>query len=92
MSNIRSDIVFLGLTRPTLFFGVTVEYFLLNTFTIIGLFIGIKQFKVLFVGLILHLIGYYICFNDPMLVSIYLIKYSKCNLAKNNKLGNSYLV
>ncbi len=92
MSGIKGDIVFLGLTRPTLFFGVTVEYFLLNGFTLLGVFIFTKRFEALAIGVIIHFIGYYICFNDPMLISIYLTKYSKFNSCKNNENGNSYLV
>ena len=93
MAGIRSTPVFLGLTRTTLFFGVSLKFFALNFSTSILLFSYTNDLKILSVAILLHGIGYYISFNDALLVDIYFNKLTKCNRCLNKFLhkANSYL-
>lgn len=96
MAGIRNDFLFLGLTRVTLFFGVSVEYFMLNIILSLSLFSYkiIGFFYIVFFSIFFHLFGYYISFNDPLLISVYFNKYSKFNFCRNKFFhkGNSYFI
>lgn len=89
---LKTDPLFLGLTRPTMFLGVSFIFAFLNAvITLIG-FINTSDFRIFIVAFVLHMIGYVICFKEPLFVELYLIKAQKCNKC-NNRLfhgANSY--
>ena len=57
MSN-QADPLFLGLTRPALVAGVSFSYFALNMMVCTLYFIIATDFKVIVLGVLVHLFGY----------------------------------
>lgn len=82
------DPLFIGMTRPPIFWGVPMEFFGIN-FIIFG--VGIIAFtsllaKLGFVILIcvpLHVIAYVLTEREPHWMGIYLIKMAKCAPTRN---------
>lgn len=62
---IIADPLFVGLTRPTLVFGVTYEAVLLNAMFTAIFFIYTKNPLHLLVAAPIHAVCYAICLNDP---------------------------
>jgi type IV secretion system protein VirB3 len=91
---LNSDPLFVGLTRPTLIFGVSILYCLLNMMISITCFIQTSSIKVLVVSIIVHIFGYILCFKEPLFMEIALNKASKCNKCSNKTYygANSYYV
>ncbi len=91
---LRTDPLFVGLTRPTMIFGVSLFFALLNIMVTIVLFIQSPGIKILFIAVIVHLIGYLMCFKEPRFIELYLNKASKCNQCSNKRFygANSYSV
>lgn len=91
---VSKDLVFLGLTRPSMLFGVTYSYVGLNMLISMIIFLTTESFSALLVfapGV--HLIFYLICLNDPMSFEILIKKNSTCSLCPNKSLHgftNSY--
>ncbi|HBF13541.1 MAG TPA: hypothetical protein DDW49_09220 [Deltaproteobacteria bacterium] len=87
------DLLFLGLTRPTMFLGVTQSFFVINGLVNIVLFLGLNSFLPLFVFLpLLHGLGYLACLRDPRTFDLWFI-YAKCCAKCRNKRfwgANSY--
>ncbi len=92
MSEINNDPLFVGLTRPTLIFGVSVQYALLNMLISVVSFIQTSNFQILFIAGIVHAIGYILCFKEPRFMELYLKKFQKCNQCANKMYygANSY--
>lgn len=96
MSNgsLSVDPLFVGLTRPTLIFGVSIAYAMLNMMICTIWFINTSNFTIMPIGLIVHGIGYMACFKEPRFVELYINKFSKCNQCPNKSYygANSYSV
>lgn len=94
VGQLSTDALFLGLTRPSMLFGVTYTYAALNGLASLMAFIVTGNFVYLLVLLpILHLIAYLICLKEPLTMELLKTKYSKTNFCKNRgKFGgtNSY--
>lgn len=90
---VRSDPLFVGLTRPTLILGVSLKYALLNLLTSAVSFIQTSDFRVILIALIIHAVGYYLYFKESRFLELYLIKLSKCNNCPNRIYygANSYI-
>lgn len=89
---IKVDPLFVGLTRPTLLFGVSQMFVILNVFCCIGYFVMTSDFSSLFALAIIHMFGYLICAKEPLFVELFMVKMQKCNKC-NNKFfhgANSY--
>lgn len=80
---LKVDPLFVGLTRPAMFFGVSVTYGTLNVLISLMYFIFTSDFKVVFVTAFIHVVGYIACFNEPLIIELYMMKNQKCNLCKN---------
>ena len=89
---VKLDPLFVGLTRPTLFFGVSQSFGMLNGFACVMYFIQTSNMKVVFVGGLIHLIGYIACFKEPLIIELFMMKMQKCNKCKNKMFhgANSY--
>lgn len=91
---IGADPLFLGLTRPSMLFGVTYTYAAINGLVALMAFIITENFLYLLVVLpILHAIAYLICLKEPLTIELVKMRYSKCNICRNRiKYGgtNSY--
>ena len=92
MSSISSDPLFIGLTRQPLILGVSLHYALFNMIACTVLFIQSSSIKVFLFGLVIHGVGYYLCFKEPRFMQLYMKKYEKCGVCPNKIFhgGNSY--
>ncbi len=91
MSN-SNDPLFVGLTRPTMIFGVSTQFALLNMLISVCFYIYSSSIKIILIALIIHGIGYYACFKEPKFVELYMNKFGKFNNCKNKIFygANSY--
>lgn len=91
---LRADPLFVGLTRPTMIFGVSIQYAMLNMMVSITIFIQKTTIYIVFIALIVHLIGYLLCFKEPRFMELYLNYSAKCNQCPNKSYygANSYSV
>jgi type IV secretion system protein VirB3 len=89
---IQSDALFLGLTRPPMFLGVSFSFVVINGFCCLIYFINTSNFNAIILMVILHLIAYIICFKEPLFIELILMKAKKCNFCKNRMYhgANSY--
>ena len=81
---VKADPLFLGLTRPSMIFGVTYVYAALNALASIMAFVITSNFIYLFVLMpILHCIAYFICLKDPLSLELLIMKLSNFNVCYN---------
>ena len=96
MSNgvLKTDPLFVGLTRPTMIFGVSITYAMLNIMICCMYFINTSDFSIVILAAFVHAIGYLACFKEPRFMELYIIKLNKCNQCPNQSYygANSYSV
>lgn len=87
------NMLFLGLTRPSMLLGVSYLVVLANFFICLMLFVMTSKFQV-FVGMIvIHAVAYILSEKEPLFLELFMIKQQKCNKCKNrlyHGLTNSY--
>jgi len=90
--DLRRDILFVALTRPQMFAGVTYSFFIINMVLAVELFLVFKSFKVLLIALVMHAIGALLCLREPRFFDLWIARVSKCPRVKNYRLWrcNSY--
>ena len=90
--SVTTDPLFVGLTRPTMFFGVSFKMFFLNFFIGLLSYINAPGLKVIFIAVALHITAYILCFKEPLILEIYLKKGEKCTRCRNKGYhgANSY--
>jgi type IV secretion system protein VirB3 len=75
-----------ALTRPQMFAGVTLNYFIIVwLFVSSELFLIFKSFWIIPIPIILHAIGYFACLREPRVFDLWLTKVSKCPRVPNWK-------
>lgn len=86
------DTVFLALTRPQMFAGVTYSYFVINAIVSLEVFLIFKSFLALGVALVLHLVGMALCLREPRFFDLWLTRVSRCPRVSNYRIWgcNSY--
>jgi len=87
------DPIFLGLTRPTMFLGVTQSFFAINGFTSVILFLACNSFLPLLIWFpMMHGIGCVACLYDVRIFDILMVYGKKSTRCKNKRFwgGNSY--
>jgi type IV secretion system protein VirB3 len=77
------DPLFVGLTRPPMFFGVSMSFSMVNMLVCVLYYIQSSDIKVVVFGIGMHLVGYIICFKEPLFIELFLMKSQKCNKCKN---------
>lgn len=84
--------VFIALTRPQMFAGVTYSFFIANGIVAAELFLIFKSFWVIGIALLLHLAGMLACLNEPRIFDLWLTRVGRCARVPNYKLWgcNSY--
>ena len=90
--NVAIDLLFLGLTRPPMAFGVTYAFFVLNgMFTTIA-FLALNSLWAWLLGIPVHLIGYLMCLKDPRIFDIWRVRLLKTPPTRNRGFwrSNSY--
>ena len=89
---LKRDTVFVALTRPQMFAGVTYSYFVANAIVAAEFFLIFKSFWALGVALIVHLVGVVFCLREPRFFDLWIAKVSKTPRVKNYSVWgcNSY--
>lgn len=89
---LRRDTLFVALTRPQMFAGVTYSFFVINAVLAVELFLIFRSLGVLLIALVVHLIGMVASVREPRFVDLWITRVRNCPRVKNHKLWqcNSY--
>ena len=89
---LQRETVFVALTRPQMFAGVTFPFFIINAIVALELFLLFKSFWVLPVAVLLHIAGMLASLREPRIVDLWLTRVSRCPRVRNHRLWrcNSY--
>jgi type IV secretion system protein VirB3 len=89
---LRADPLFVGLTRPTMFLGVSFAFVMLYSFGCMLYFINTSDLKTFLALPLLHMIGYIICFKEPLFIELFIIRAQRCTKCSNKLFhgANSY--
>jgi type IV secretion system protein VirB3 len=86
--SVETDPLFVGLTRPTMIFGVSFKMFFLNFFLSMFFYIQSPGLKVIVLAFVLHLVSYILCFQEPLILELYMMKASNFMNCKNKRYFN----
>ena len=89
---LRRDTLFVALTRPQMFAGVTWSFFVINAVVAVELFLIFRSLWVLLAALLIHLAGMITSLREPRIVDLWLTRVRNCPRVKNHRLWrcNSY--
>ncbi|AMG72877.1 type IV secretion system protein VirB3 [Sphingopyxis granuli] len=92
MEGIERDSLFVALTRPQMFAGVTYSYFVANAVVATELFLIFRTIWALAIALIVHLAGVLLCLREPRFFDLWLTKVGRCPRVRNHAIWrcNSY--
>ncbi|MBT2134483.1 type IV secretion system protein VirB3 [Croceibacterium sp. LX-88] len=80
---LRRDTLFVALTRPQMFAGVTYSFFVINAVLAVELFLIFKSLWVLLAALLIHLVGMIASLREPRIVDLWLSRVRHCPRVKN---------
>ncbi len=91
-TELQRETVFVALTRPQMFAGVTFPFFIINAIVALELFLLFKSFWVLPIAGAIHVVGTLVSLREPRIVDLWLIRVSRCPRVRNHRLWrcNSY--
>lgn len=89
---LQRSTVFLALTRPQMFAGVTYTFFVANAILAAELFLIFKAFWVIAISLLVHFGGVIACLREPRFFDLWIARVSRCPRVRNYRLWgcNSY--
>lgn len=92
MNGLERDTLFVALTRPQMFAGVTYSYFVANAVIATELFLIFRSVWALVAALVIHLIGMILCVREPRFFDLWLNRMRSCPRVPNHKIWrcNSY--
>jgi type IV secretion system protein VirB3 len=92
MNGVERDPMFVALTRPQMFAGVTYSYFVANAVIATELFLIFKSIWALVIALVVHLAGVLLCLREPRFFDLWLTKVGRCPRIRNYSIWqcNSY--
>jgi len=92
VNGLERDTLFVALTRPQMFAGVTYSYFIANAVIATELFLVFRSPWVLLPSLIIHLLGVLLCIREPRFLDLWVTKISRTPRVRNHKVWgcNSY--
>jgi type IV secretion system protein VirB3 len=92
MSRIERDPLFVALTRPQMFAGVTYSYFIANAVIATELFLIFRSIWALAAALVIHLVGMLLCLREPRFFDLWLARVRNCPRVRNHAIWrcNSY--
>jgi len=92
MESLDRDPLFVALTRPQMFGGVTYSFFIVNGVIATELFLIFRSIWVLLAALIVHAAGAVLSVRDPRFFDLWLVKVRRCPRVPNHRLWrcNSY--
>nr|WP_298929710.1 VirB3 family type IV secretion system protein [uncultured Erythrobacter sp.] len=94
MSDLVRNPVHRALTRPQMFMGVTMNFFIINLMVTTIAFLILKNLLItnglllvafLVVPLVMHTIGYFSSLREPRIFDLWITKVSKCPRIPNYK-------
>ena len=86
MASLDRDTLFVALTRPQMFAGVTYSIFVTNVVIATELFLIFKSLWVIGVALCLHFASMLLCLKEPRFFDLWLARVSKCPRIKNYRI------
>jgi type IV secretion system protein VirB3 len=92
MNGVERDPLFVALTRPQMFAGVTYSYFIANAVIATELFLIFRSIWALGAALVVHLVGVVLCVREPRFFDLWITRVSRCPRVKNHAIWrcNSY--
>lgn len=92
MSELDRDQLFVALTRPQMFAGVTYSYFTANAVIATELFLVCRTVWVVVAAAVIHLAGVVLCVREPRFFDLWLTKVGRCPRVRNHAIWrcNSY--
>ncbi|HEX8126830.1 MAG TPA: type IV secretion system protein VirB3 [Allosphingosinicella sp.] len=92
MDGLEHDRLFVALTRPQMFAGVTYAYFIANAVVATELFLIFKSIWAVLAAVVIHVAGVLLCLREPRFFDLWLTRVSRCPRVKNHKVWgcNSY--
>lgn len=91
-AQLRRDTVFVALTRPQMFAGVTYSFFVANAIITAEAFLIFKSFWAIGAALVVHVAGVALCLHEPRIFDLWIARVSRCPRVRNYGLWgcNSY--
>ena len=92
MEPLARDPLFVALTRPQMFAGVTYSYFILNAVLATEIFLIFHSIWALVIALLVHVIGVVLCAREPRFLDLWITRVSRCPRVRNHSVWrcNSY--
>lgn len=92
MHDLDRDHLFVALTRPQMFAGVTYSYFTANAVIATELFLVFRSIWVVVAAVIFHFVGVVLCVREPRFFDLWLTKVGRCPRIRNYAIWqcNSY--
>ena len=90
--NLDRATVFVALTRPQMFAGVTYNFFIVTAMLTAELFLIFKSFWAILGAFVVHFVGAALCMREPRFFDLWIARVSRCPRVKNYGLWgcNSY--
>jgi type IV secretion system protein VirB3 len=83
MNGLERDTLFVALTRPQMFAGVTYSFFIANAVIATELFLIFKSIWALAAALLIHVVGVLLCLREPRFFDLWLTRAGRCPRVKN---------
>ena len=92
MTGLDRDTVFVALTRPQMFAGVTYTWFIANAVLATELFLIFRSVWVLVAAVAIHGAGMLACLREPRFFDLWITRASRCPRVPNHRIWrcNSY--
>ena len=86
------DTLFVGLTRPQMFAGVTYSFFVINLVISTEAFLIFRSAWALALALVVHGVGWVACLREPRIFDLWLVRAARCPRVRNYRFWrcNSY--
>lgn len=92
MNGLDRDPLFVAMTRPQMFAGVTYSYFIANAVIATELFLVFRSIWALVAAVLVHLAGALLCVREPRFFDLWLTRIGRCPRVRNYAIWqcNSY--
>ncbi len=92
MNGLERDTLFVALTRPQMFAGVTYGFFVGNVVVATELFLIFRSLWALAAALVIHVIGVLLCLREPRFFDLWFTRVARCPRIPNHAIWrcNSY--
>ena len=91
-AGLERDTLFVALTRPQMFAGVTYTYFIANVVVATELFLIFRSIWALVAAVVIHVFGVLLCLKEPRFFDLWISRVSRCPRVRNYRVWecNSY--